>query len=173
MPIGLRLAATMQAIEVCSRDYAGNLRPPRNWWLWSIVCQWGSLDHAVESIWRYLQDAHGAFESELPTGEGMKTRMIGAPPVLRLYQFVCDRVPLHELAFYSDRARPTAWDFPYSLATMLSQSDAETKGELSIFNIKDQMLKDYAEQGDKEEAAQEEEYEAFMSELQSQQGQHA
>src|SRR5271166_5182875 len=57
LPRGARLAATMQAIEVCSRDFAGNLRPPRNWRLWGALCQWCDLDAAVIALWRFLQES--------------------------------------------------------------------------------------------------------------------
>lgn len=164
MPRGVKLAATMQAIEVCARDYAGNLRPPKNWMIWRRYCEWCNLDNTVNLLWRHLQEAHDAFESELPSGEGMKTRLIGAPHVLRLYQFICDRIPQHELAFYSDARRPTAWDFPYSLATMLAQSDAETKGELSVFNVKDKALKEHAARAEKEDADSERLYNEYVEE---------
>ena len=155
----------MQAVEVCARDYAGNLRPPRNWILWGRICDWCNLDETIELLWRHIQEAHGAFDADLPSTEGMTTRMIGAPQVLRLYQFVLDRVPEHELQFYSNRRNPTAWDFPYSLATMLAQSDAENRGELSIFNYKDKLLQDHAERRDKEKETEDAEYEAYVAEL--------
>ena len=163
LPRSVKLPAAMQAIEVCSRDYAGNLRPPENWWLWSKMCDWFNLDKTVESLWRHIQEAHGGFEADLPSTEGMTTRMIGAPHVLRLYQFALDRVPKHELQFYSNAKRPTAWDFPFSLVTMMAQADAEQKGELSIFNYMNKLLKDHADRRDKEKENEELEYEAYVA----------
>lgn len=163
IPRGEKLAFTMQAIEVCSRDYAGNLRPPKNWGLWRRYCEWCDLDATVKTLWNYLHQAHDGFQSDIPSREGYATRIIGAPHVLRLYQFVLEKVPRHELSFYSNPKHPTAWDFPYSLATMMLQTEAELKGDISIFNYKDKALADFAAKRDLEVEHEEADYEAYMA----------
>jgi hypothetical protein len=164
---GVKKAAVMQAVEICSRDFAGNMKPPKHWGLWSAIVDWCNINAAVESLWRFLYESHTGFKAELPSGEGMKTRMIGSPHILRLYQFVCDKIPLHEQAFYSNRKQPTAWNFPYALATMLSQSDAETRGELSVYNSMNKAVDDFAAKRDKEKENEEAEYEAYRKEQQT------
>ena len=151
-----KLAATMQAVEVCSRDFAGNFTPARHWGLWRRYCEWCDLKAAVQSFWGYITEGHAAFESELPSGEGYTTRVIGAPEALRLYQFVCATLPRREIALYSTRKRATAWDYPFALATMMKQSASESAGELSIYNWTNKALDDYAAQREAEKAAEKE-----------------
>jgi hypothetical protein len=140
---GEKLASTMQAVEVCSRDFRSNCTPPRFWGLWRRMAEWCDLDLATRELWNYLQAAGVAFDAELPDIEGYKSRFIGAPEVLRMYRFVCDRVPEREIAFYSTARPITAWDFPYALATLMKQSDAEDAGQLSIYSIKDRAHDEY------------------------------
>lgn len=143
MPRTELLPRLMQAVEVCSRDYVDNFNTPRNWGLWRSYCEWCNLAKALDTLWAYLQEAHQAFKAELPDGEGYTTRFIGAPEILRLYQFVCNNVPDYEIRFYSTGKRLTAWDFPFSLASMMKQAADEAAGNLSIWNFRHEAEQNY------------------------------
>lgn len=140
-PRGQRLAATMQAINVCAQGFASASKPSGRfaWWLWQQIAQWCDLKVTAERLRAYLIEGRHGFKSELPTREGLTVHYLGSPEILRLYQFVCDNVPEREIAVYSDRKRVTAWDYPFALATMLWQSRSEMAGTLEIWSVRNEI----------------------------------
>lgn len=138
-----RLVATMQAIHVCFQDFEDNRKKSGGWRLWMEICQWYPLDDTANQFREYMIAGRTGFKSDLPTGDdpNVKIRFLGAPELLRHYQFICDTVPEREIGLYSRRR--TAWDYPMALAMMHSQARAELAGELSVYNWKDKALDDY------------------------------
>lgn len=141
MSRGQRLAMTMQAVSVCSRTFQQNQKPARGWGWWRQVAQWMDLDAAIGAVWDYLRAGRMELESSLPdsTTPGMVVRYLGTPPLLRLYQEVCDTMPHREIAMYGR----TAWDYPLGLAKMLQQARDETAGRIQVFNFKDELERKY------------------------------
>ena len=109
------------------------------------------VDFALETdVFRsYLAAGRLEFPAELPSGDDLPVRYIGAPEQLRLYKFLCRYIPREELAIYGQ----SAWDFPLGLARMLYQAHAEGEGNLEIYNIKTKIAEDYHAQCENGRAA--------------------
>lgn len=147
MERGKRLAAVMQAVHVCHQDFHANCQPMRNWRLWLWLARFHDLNETLDKLLLHIQAGHEQFRADLPSGPGIKTRPIGAPALLRLYQFVCANVPEREIAFYC-RDRLSTWNYPMALASMLMQARSEEEGNLSIYNFTDQQRDDYVAEMD-------------------------
>jgi hypothetical protein len=141
-----RLAAVMQAVHVCANDFAGNFKPIKNLRLWTWIARRANLDDSMVALWNYIQIGRSAFEADFQSD--VKTRPIGCPAILRLYQFICENVPDREILIYG-RSR---WDFPFSLAVMMMQAHEERDGGLSIRNFVDVAREDYVQEMDRLEA---------------------
>ena len=120
--------ALNRAVNICCK------RAPRWFKLWG----WMYLPHnpqelaiAIADFRNYLVDGRLQFRADLPQDNDLPLRYIGEPEILRLYRFVCAHIPRDEIKHWGEMA----WDFPYSVAKMLSQGYAESQGNLVIYNI--------------------------------------
>ncbi len=141
MPYGRRLAATMQAVHVCHQGFEANCRPSKGWSLWGKLARFCDLKQTATEMREYIWQAHGGFQSELPSYDGntaARTRILGAP----MYLFICDTLPEREIALYQQGKRLTAWDYPLLLAHMHWQCRAELDGRLNVFSRADQSIED-------------------------------
>lgn len=125
-----------RALHICCR------RAPR----WHRLWQWrhfpkNELDLilALADFHNYLLESRLQFQARLPAENESSARVLGQPEILYLYQFVCRHVPRAEIALYGQ----SAWDFPWSLAKLLSQAHAESEGNLEIRNRQNQIHEDY------------------------------
>lgn len=135
LPYGRKLAATMGAVHVCHQGFEANAKPSRGWSVWRVIARFHDLGKTIEAVRAHILSGHAGFQSELPSGDGhMKTRVLGAPELLRMYQFVCDTIPERELALYKCGSRLTAWDYPLALAYMHWQARAELDGRLEVYS---------------------------------------
>ena len=150
LPGNIQHIATLQAVNICSNDFAANCRRPNPLWrLWNFIASFYNLSAATAQFWHYLDLGHSRFKAELPEGADVGApRLLGAPYVARLYQHVCDNVPDREIRRHSPGKHPTAWDYPMALAILLEQVRSEDRGNLSIHHwgdaIVDQRLSDLA-----------------------------
>ena len=150
LPFDKQHFAVNRAVNICCR------KSPRWFRLWA----WMYLPHnakelaiAVMEVRNYLADGRLQFRADLPPDEDVGVRFMGEPEILRLYRFVCANVPRPEIELHGqtrwhfpmtwDKRDVTAWDFPYSFAKMLSQGDAESKGNLCIYNLRQKTHDDY------------------------------
>lgn len=149
LPGNVQHAATLQAVNVCSRTYAQSCAGSGRWWkLWNFVSGFYSIAKATAAMWHHIDQGHSRFKAELPTTEySGPPRFIGAPQILRLYQSILDNIPESERAFYtshsshrSHKSPFTAWDFPMALAIMLDQARAEDRGALCIHSWKEDII---------------------------------
>ena len=160
LPLAKRCLALLQAVSVCAEAAP---RHPRRWEWWlrgcpvrlwpfkKVILLGNGVDFELEtSVFRtYLAAGRLEFPAELPTGEDLPVRYIGAPEALRLYKFLCKHIPREEIAIYGQ----SAWDFPLGLARMIYQTHAESEGNLEIYNIKTKIAEDYHAQCENGRAA--------------------
>jgi hypothetical protein len=142
--------ALIRGVLFCSKAH------PRSMWFWNWwlagypVRLWPSkreinlgngANFAVEmaSFRNYLADGRLQFNAKLPPSDNDNVRYLGEPEILRLYRFVCAHVPREEIALWGK----SAWDFPYSLAKMMSQGAAESAGALTIYNYREKVHDDF------------------------------
>lgn len=136
-------AALTEAVLVCSRSWKENLHPPaiKNQRIWNFIISWCDLNRAIADFENYKSAAHAEFKAELPSNSGCGIRFIGAPQSIRLYQFIIKTVPAYEILQYGK----SVWDYPYGLALMMMQTQAEDEGNLEIYNHRLKFHDDYVE----------------------------
>jgi hypothetical protein len=96
------------------------------------LCEPQNIVLAISEFRNYLNDGRVEFKADLPKDDDVPTHYVGAPEVLRLYQFVLEHVPREEIRLWGK----TAWDFPFSFAKLLWQAHTENMGGLEIYNYK-------------------------------------
>lgn len=109
--------------------------------LWNFIISWCDIDRAIAYFENYKSSGHSEFKAELPSNSGCGIRFIGAPQVIRLYQFIIRTIPAYEILQYG----ASVWDYPYALALMMQQTQAEDEGNLEIYNHRLKFHDDYVE----------------------------
>jgi hypothetical protein len=153
LPAEAQCLALIRAVTICCKSPTD--RPIRwRWclagcpvrlWPFKTVIQLGNgadFPLAVAEFRNYIEAGRLEFRAELPSGDDAPLRYIGAPEILRLYQFICRHIPRQEIAIWGK----SAWDFPLGFARMLAQAHAEEQGGLEIFNHKTKVVEDYMTQ---------------------------
>jgi len=146
LPVQKQIYALIRAVNICAK------RQPRWFWLWSkrnVPKKEADLVVCIAEFRNYLADGRLQFHADLPKTEDDTVRYLGEPELLRLYRFILAHVPAAEYAIWG----ATAWDFPYSIAKMLSQGHAESHGNLVIYNIQQKTHDDYHQQCENGRAA--------------------
>jgi hypothetical protein len=141
---GRKFAAALQCTHVLHQGFEANCKPICGLRWWTFLSQFHNLQKASDTLRRYILSSHEGFRAELPSrsGDGMSIRFLGAPELLRLYQFISDTIPERELALYQCGKRLTAWDYPMQLATLHWQCRAELDGRLQIYTAQQQAADD-------------------------------
>jgi hypothetical protein len=131
-----RLPDLAQAVLICCQGWEANRRAWRDplitlkLWLWGRRVRRAEFGDALIAFRAYQLVGSQEFPEsptlEEPSKYGPAPRVLGAPFLLRLHQFLVMKLRLSE-------AR--AWDYPYGLAKMQWETWWETKGGLKILNV--------------------------------------
>lgn len=148
-------AALLQAILVCSSSWFENQRKRKNLRIWNFIRRFCDHELAFAQFENYKAQGRLEFKADFPSNSDCKIRFIGAPQALRLYQFVVKNVPAFEILRYG----ASVWDFPYSLAMMMMQAQAEEEGNLEIYNHRQKFHDDYVAEMEEKRIAEEKEKE--------------
>ena len=152
-----QIRAIIEAVDICSMTWEQNAFKPTTWLqqfrYHNAYAKWNrrlieaDMYEAMIQFRNYQSLGKLAFEAELPTANtNGSVRYIGAPEILRLYQFVSKNVPS------VDWTGESAWDYPYGLARMQFQCHAEAEGMLEIYNWRQKAHDDYVKKRKAEEA---------------------
>lgn len=159
-----QVSALIHASDVCSLTWKRNQwQPETRWQAWRLDRVYKKWEKSLKKTdWpveiaefrNYRQAGSICFEAELPTTASTgSVRYIGAPELLRLYQWLIANIPERELP-------ESAWDYPLGLARMHYQCKAEAEGGLEIYNWRQKVHDDYVREREAQRIAEEKPKEA-------------
>lgn len=132
LPLKHQRSALIRAVLVCYRNWKGNQRPERWLWLWGWFCKKCDTAKEVEKFQAYRKAGINQFQTKkMPRTPGAQYHYFGSPEIAMLLLFV-QQHRLHEM-----HGIGSPYDFPISLARMLHQADAESRGEIWVQNWHD------------------------------------
>ena len=130
LPAPAQRTALLWAVAICNQSWRQNQRRHRWLRLWGWTVRNANWPLEIAEFRNYMADGSEDFPAELPRDNEAGVRFIGAPELIRLYQFLGAHLPEREAALYGD----TLWDYPLGLARMLMTAYAETEGHMEIYN---------------------------------------